>query len=241
MTKKKETPKVADARDDAHDDATMTSTANSPENSTVANDHGKAQGRPQDGETAPEGGPAAEPEAGAENAERIAELEDETASLKDQLLRAVAETENVRNRARRDREDGLKYASTSLVRDLLGVVDNLQRALSSIPDETTQENDQLKTLVTGVRMTEQEILSVFERHHIKVLNPLNEPFDPHQHQAVFEIPDPDKASGTVLQVLQAGYCLHDRLLRPASVGVAKAAPQDNKANSAPGAQVDTKV
>lgn len=241
MTKKKETPEAADAEDDA----TMTSTANSPSSSpsssTVANDQGSAQGRPQDGETAQEGGPAAEPEAGAESAERIAELEDEMANLKDQLLRAVAETENVRNRARRDREDGLKYASTSLVRDLLGVVDNLQRALSSIPDEATQDNEQLKTLVTGVRMTEQEVLSVFERHHIKVLNPLNEPFDPHQHQAVFEIPDPDKAAGTVLQVLQAGYCLHDRLLRPASVGVAKAAPQDNKANAAPGAQVDTKV
>ena len=106
-------------------------------------------------------------------------LEAEVASLKDQLLRAVAETENVRNRARRDREEGLKYASTNLARDLLGVVDNLQRALSSVPEEAAQENEQLKNLMTGVKMTEQELLNVFDRHHIKVLDPLEEAFDPH--------------------------------------------------------------
>lgn len=156
--------------------------------------------------------------------ERLAELEEEVADLKDQLLRAVAETENVRNRARRDREEGLKYASAALGRDLLGAVDNLQRALSSVPEAAVEESEQLKNLVTGIKMTEQELLTVFERHHIKVLNPLDETFDPHQHEAMFEVPDGSKPAGTVLQVLQSGYQLHDRLLRPARVGVAKAPP-----------------
>jgi len=173
----------------------------------------------------------AAPEAaeGQPEEDRIAELEAEVANLKDQLLRAVAETENVRNRARRDREESLKYASTSLARDLLGVVDNLQRALSSVPEAAVEENDQLKTLVTGVKMTEQELLTVFERHHIEVLNPLEEAFNPHQHEAMFEVPDGSKPAGTVLQVVQSGYRLHDRLLRPARVGVAKAPPQDTAA------------
>jgi molecular chaperone GrpE len=164
--------------------------------------------------------------------DQMAALAAENADLKDQLLRAVAETENVRNRARRDREESLKYASTALVRDLLGVVDNLQRALSSIPESAAEENEQLKTLMTGVKMTEQELLTVFERHHIKVLDPLDEAFNPHQHEAMFEVPDASKPAGTVLQVLQSGYQLHDRLLRPARVGVAKAAPQGAEAESA---------
>lgn len=181
---------------------------------------------------APAAEASVEDDAPAAEDDRLAELEAEVAGLKDQLLRAVAETENVRNRARRDREEGLKYASAALARDLLSAVDNLQRALSSIPEAAAEESEQLKTLMTGVKMTEQELLSVFERHHIKVLNPIDETFDPHQHEAMFEVPDGSKPAGTVLQVLQSGYVLHDRLLRPARVGVAKAPPQGAAAEAA---------
>jgi len=183
-----------------------------------------------DQEAAAPDAPVPEEQAGGAEAaageDRVAALEAEVAGLKDQLLRAVAETENVRNRARRDREESLKYATAALARDLLGVVDNLQRALSSIPETAAEENEQLKTLMAGVKMTEQELLTVFERHHITTLNPLDEAFNPHKHEAMFEVPEAGKPAGTILQVLQSGFQLHDRLLRPARVGVAKAPPQE---------------
>jgi len=178
----------------------------------------------------------------------VAVLEAEVANLKDQLLRAVAETENVRSRARREREDSVKYAAIPLIRDLLGVADNLERALSAVSEESIAGNEQLRSLVEGVRMTESELISVLERHNVVKIDPMGAKLDPHQHEAMFEVPDPSKESGTVVQVIQKGYKLHDRLIRPARVGIAKSGvaapsggePSDN-GDAAPGSQVDTKA
>jgi molecular chaperone GrpE len=157
----------------------------------------------------------------------------EVATLKDQLLRALAETENLRRRHQREREDALKYAAVPFMRDLIGVVDNLRRAMSSVSSEAQEADEHLKTLMAGLEMTEKELATVFERHHIVKIDPLGERLDPHSHEAMFEVPDPETPSGTVVQVIQAGYRLHDRLLRPAQVGVAKGGPVPQTAAPAP--------
>ncbi len=154
----------------------------------------------------------------------LARLEAEATSHKDQLLRALAEIENLRRRSQREREDAVKYAAAPLIRDLIGVADNLARALDSVPAGASDANEPLERLLAGVEMTQRELNTVFDRHFIVKIDPLGEPFDPHLHEAMFEIPDPEAAAGTVLQVLQAGYRLRDRLLRPAQVGIAKGAP-----------------
>ena len=189
--------------------------------------------------------------AGAPADDPIVRLGSEVASLKDQLLRALAETENLRRRAAREREDAVKYAAVPLVRDLIGVADNLRRALASVPAETMQGNEQLKTLLDGVEMTEKELQSIFARHHIERFEPMGERLDPHVHEAVFEIADPTVPAGTVVQVLQAGYRLRDRLIRPAQVALAKGGPStaapreantgDNGGNGSrnPGRRYDT--
>lgn len=169
--------------------------------------------------------PESEAEAAAEaEAEATAAFQAEIAALKDQLLRALAETENLRRRSQREREDALKYAAVPFMRDLIGVVDNLRRAMDSVAPEALEADEHLKTLMDGLEMTEKELATVFERHHIVKIDPLGERLDPHSHEAMFEVPDPETPSGTVVQVLQAGYRLHDRLLRPAQVGVAKGGP-----------------
>jgi molecular chaperone GrpE len=172
----------------------------------------------------------------------VALLEGEVASLKDQVLRAMAETENVRRRAQREREDSVKYAAVPVVRDLLGVADNLQRALESVPAELAAENEHVANLRLGVEMTLKELQTVFERHNIKTIDPLGRKLDPHQHEALFEVEDPEKPAGTVIQVIQAGYSLHDRLLRPARVGISKGGPKSGAAEGGspePGDTVDT--
>ena len=174
------------------------------------------------GETAP--AEAAPGESVAAEVDRAAGLEVELAALKDQLLRALAETENLRRRSQREREDALKYAAAPFMRDLIGVVDNLRRAMASVSPEALEADEHLKTLMDGLEMTETELATVFERHHIVKIDPLGERLDPHSHEAMFEVPDPETPSGTVVQVVQAGYRLHDRLLRPAQVGVAKGGP-----------------
>ena len=163
----------------------------------------------------PDEGAAAPPE------ERIAALETELADTRDRLLRALAETENVRRRAQREREDTQKYAVSGFARDLLATADNLRRALDSVP-EAEIKDARLRSLLDGVAATERELLSVFERHGLQRIDPKGERFDHNFHQAVFEAERPDAPAGTVIEVLQPGYVLHDRLLRPAMVGVAKA-------------------
>ncbi len=156
----------------------------------------------------------------AEATARIQALEAEIAALKDQALRAVAEAENTRRRVERDKEEAVKYAASRFARDMLSVADNLRRALDAAPADTA--DDATKALIAGVEATERELLSGFEKHGIKRIDPMGSRFDPNLHEAVFEVPGTGQPGGTVVQVLQAGYTLHDRLLRSAMVGVAKA-------------------
>ncbi len=199
--------------------------------------------------------PAANPETEvAPETGREAELEAEVATLKDQLLRAIAETENVRRRAQRDREEAIKYGGVSLLRDIIGVADNLERALEAMPQDTAAADEAVQSVLTGVQLIERELNSVLDRHKVERLEPLDLPFDPHLHEAMFELPDPSKPSGTVVQVMQRGYRLHDRLLRPARVAVAKGGPAksaaapdtgvsggDEKGAADPGGTIDTEA
>lgn len=144
----------------------------------------------------------------------------EIADLKDRLLRAVAETENLRRRTDREKADAANYAMTAFARDLLSVGDNLRRALDSIPTDTDL-GDNAKILVEGIEMTERELVNMLERHNIRKIDPLGEKFSYDLHQALFEVPDTGKEDGTIVQVMQVGFVIKDRLLRPAMVGVAK--------------------
>ena len=167
---------------------------------------------------------AAEAPPGAAEADPAAQLEAaraEAAALKDQLLRALAEMENVRRRAQRDRDDAAKYGVSIFANDLLAVADNLRRALEAIPAEALEADEYLRNLAAGVELTERQFLAALERQGVRKFEPLGEKFDSHLHQAVFEVPDTDQPAGTVVRLLQAGYMLHDRLLRPAMVAVAK--------------------
>ncbi|HEX3861914.1 MAG TPA: nucleotide exchange factor GrpE [Stellaceae bacterium] len=152
--------------------------------------------------------------------ERIAALETELADAKDRLLRTLAETENVRRRLQREREDAQKYAVSGFAKDLLGAADNLRRALEAMP-EAEIDDPRTRSLLDGVAATERELLGAFERHGLKRIDPKGERFDHNFHQAIFEAERPGAAAGTVIEVLQPGYVLHERLLRPAMVGVAK--------------------
>ncbi|HEY8873118.1 MAG TPA: nucleotide exchange factor GrpE [Stellaceae bacterium] len=152
--------------------------------------------------------------------ERLAATEAELADTRDRLLRALAETENVRRRFQRERDDAQKYAVSGFAKDLLSAADNLRRALDAVP-ETEIPDPRTRGLLDGVAATERELLAAFERHGLTRIDPLGERFDHNFHQAIFEAERPDLPAGTVVEVLQPGYILHDRLLRPAMVGVAK--------------------
>lgn len=169
-----------------------------------------------------EGGTGAEPDAMPfEAQDPLAAAKEEIARLKDQLLRAMAETENLRRRAEREREDTAKYAISGFAREILAVGDNLHLALSNIPAEARAADKWLDNLAVGVEATERELLAIFERFGIRRIDPLGEPFDPNYHQAMTEIAGTGKPAGTVVEVMRSGYVIHDRLLRPAMVAVAK--------------------
>lgn len=157
---------------------------------------------------------------------RVTALEQEALSLKDQLLRSLAEIENVRRRAQRDREDTAKFAIANFAKELLAVADNLRRALEAVPAEARDANDMVKNLTVGVEATERQLIAAFDRVGIKKQEPLGEIFDPNFHQVMFEIENTGRPGGTVVQVLQNGYTLHGRLLREAMVGVAKRGTED---------------
>jgi molecular chaperone GrpE len=167
-------------------------------------------------ESATEATPGATPEA------RIAALEAELAEAKDRLLRTLAESENQRRRAQRERDDAQRYAAANFAKDLLDVADNLGRALASVSANDVRD-ERLKSLLEGVAATERALLAAFERNGIKRIEPRpGDRFDFNLHQAMFEVENSGRPAGAVVQVLQPGYQMHDRLLRPALVGVAKA-------------------
>ena len=156
----------------------------------------------------------------------------ERESLKDQLLRALADVENMRRRTEREMETARKYGHTGFARDLVGAIDNLARAIDAAPkadDEAASES--VAALITGLEMSWTEIQSTMERHGIRRISPLGEKFDYNFHQAMFEVPTNDQPPGMVLEVVQHGYVLHDRLLRPAMVGVSKAADNADTASA----------
>lgn len=224
---------------------------------------------PTPGEEETEAAETAAAESQAEETDQAAEAEKlgaEVADLKDKLLRALAESENVRRRAGRDVADATRYAIANFARDMLSVADNLRRALDSI-DAATGGNgeapetdglpgatgnggeeteggkqaeaangaagmDNLETLRVGVEMTERELLNSLERFGVKAIEALGKKFDHNLHEALFELEDKDRPSGTVIQVVQKGYTLHDRLLRPAKVGLSKGGPKETPAEEA---------
>ena len=153
--------------------------------------------------------------------DRLGELEAQLAEAKQSVLYAQADTQNVRRRLEKEAQDARAYAATNFARDVLSVADNLQRALDAIPAEL-RTDDKFKGLVIGLEATGREVASVFERNGITRIASVGEKLDPNKHQAMMELPSADAEPGTIVQEMQAGYMIKDRLLRPAMVGVAKA-------------------
>jgi molecular chaperone GrpE len=184
-----------------------------------------------------------QPDAAAAAPKASTSLDRELADYKDRLLRTLADMENMRKRTEREVTDARIYGISAFARDILGVADNMHRAMQALDDELrAKADDQLKALLDGVELTERELMNVLEKHGVKRIEPLNQKFDPNRHQAMFEVEDASVPSGTVVQVMQAGYLIGERVLRPALVAVskggAKAAPAAaaSSANDNPGGQ-----
>jgi molecular chaperone GrpE len=157
---------------------------------------------------------------GSAQLDRLAELEKELEEVRQHVLYAQAETQNVRRRLEQEKQNAATYAATGFARDMLSVKDNLERALAAIADELRQD-ERMKGLVAGIEATGRELDNVFQRHGISRVEALGQPLDPNRHQAMIEVPSEDADPGTIVQELQSGYMIKDRLLRPALVGVAK--------------------
>jgi molecular chaperone GrpE len=196
---------------------------------TPSNDSGPKKNDAEGPAASPSQAPPAAPEAAVEGGkslkEIVATLQAEVAELKDKWLRAHAEVENIRKRAEREREEAAKYSITRLARDIVAVGDNFQRAIDAVPAGAAEKDPALKSFLDGVTMTERELLNALDRHGIKRVQPLNEQFNPHLHQAVAQVPRTDVPSGTIVEVYQAGYMIEERVLRPALVGVAQGGPK----------------
>jgi molecular chaperone GrpE len=175
---------------------------------------------------APDADPAAEPTEEAKIAALVETLSKENADYKDRLLRTLAEMENLRRRTEREIADSRAYGISAFARDILAVADNMDRALGALDKELREKVDAgTKALLDGVELTERELLKVLEKHGVKKFEPLGEKFDPNLHQAMYEVPDPSRPVGTVAQVVQPGYMIGERMLRPALVGIAKGGPK----------------
>jgi molecular chaperone GrpE len=212
MTNEKKAGKKAEPEIEVKDQARAEAEAEAAEEALAdANQYSEVSG---DGDAPPQ--------------DHIAGLEAELAAMKDQMLRALAEAENTRRRAERDRQEATKYGAVGLARDLLSVSDNLRRALEALPEDARDGDGWAKDLITGVELIEREVLDAFGKHGVVKMEPLGEPFDHNFHQAMFELEDLEKPAGTVVQQMQPGYRLHDRLLRAAMVGVSKGGPKAEK-------------
>jgi len=180
----------------------------------------------------------------------VTALREENEQLRDRALRALAEMENTRKRAERDVAAARAYAIERFAADLIGVADNMKRALESLPAEAREQGPEiLRTLVSGVELTDKELMKAFERHGVTQEDPKGEPFDPNRHQAVAQIPSSAPA-GHVAEVMQTGYRIGDRILRAAMVAVSTGqtdnaedtpAPQDDHPDGPPGGQADIKI
>jgi len=164
--------------------------------------------------------------AATQDADPLAAATQEAAELKDKLLRVLAEMENLRKRTEREVADSRLYGVSSFARDILNVADNMHRALNALDvGLREQANAGVKALLDGVELTERELLNVLEKHGVKKIDPLGLKFDPNRHQAMYEVPDATVPAGHVVQVVQAGYLIGDRVLRPALVAIAKTGPK----------------
>lgn len=193
---------------------------------------------PNPDNAAPDANAAAAPEAAADE---ISALRQQNADLSDRLLRLAAEMENLRKRGERELADTRNYAITGFARDMLTATDSLSRALMVLPAEARETADgPLKSLIEGIEMTEREMQRLLAKHGVKPIEAEGEKFDPHKHQAMFEVPDPSRPEGTVVQVVQTGYAIGDRVLRPAMVGIAKGGPKPGQ-DHAPEGGIDKSV
>lgn len=170
-----------------------------------------------------EGLDAPEPNSPAFYEATIKALQAEADSAKDKMMRALADAENTRRRAVKDRDDAGKFAVQGFARDMLTFSDNFHRAMGAIPPELASD-DRIASVISGLDAMDRELLSVFEKHGIKKIEPMDEPFNPNYHEVMFEAPIPGKPGGIVIQVVEAGYVLNDRLLRAAKVGISKGEP-----------------
>jgi len=197
--------------------------------------------KPEDDKLAPEAtsetpveataGSTSDPE--ALRVDELEGLKSENAELRDRLLRTVAEMENLRKRTEREIGDTRSYAIAGFARDMLTATDSLSRALVVLPQEARETADGLtRSLIEGMEMTEREMQRLLAKHGVKPIEAEGQKFDPHRHQAMFEVPDPTRPEGTVVQVVQAGYAIGDRVLRPAMVGVAKGGAANAPASDA---------
>lgn len=160
----------------------------------------------------------------------LTRVEAERDDLKDKLLRTLADMENLRRRTEREIGDAKAYAVTSFARDMLGSADNLRRGLENVPEAARSGDVALNALIEGVELTERELLKTLERHGVRKIDPLGEKFDPNLHQAMYEAPDPATPKGMVASVVQSGYTIGERVLRPALVGVSAGAPKPAEAS-----------
>lgn len=157
-------------------------------------------------------------------------LQAENAEMKDRALRTLAEMENLRRRTEREVSDAKAYGMTSFARDMLTFADNLRRAIEAVPAEARAAAEPvLKSFIEGIEVTEKDFLSRLSRFGVKKMDPLGKKFDPNHHEALFEMPDPSTVAGTVMQVVEPGYLIGERVLRPAKVGIARGGPKSDSA------------
>jgi molecular chaperone GrpE len=168
--------------------------------------------------------------------EHVKRLEAELAEARDRTMRALADAENTRRRAMKDRDDGAKYAIAKFAKDLLDFSDNFSRALGAIPDDLKDVDPRIASVLEGIEAMQRDLNGVFERNGVQKIEPIDQPFDAHYHEVMFEAPMPGKEAGIIIQVVEPGYVLNERLLRAAKVGIAKggdgASPRD------PGGKID---
>lgn len=206
---------------------------NDPKHARQENGHAANEGAHESSLTS-----EASPQSSIGEPEPFVELENlyaENTSLKDKVLRTLAEMENLRRRTEREVSEAKLYGVTSFARDMLTFADNLRRAVDSVPaEDREQASASLKLFVEGIELTERDFLSRLARFGVKKIEPQGQKFDPNMHEALFEVPDPSVTAGTVVQVVESGYAIGERCLRPAKVGVArggpKAAPSETAAN-----------
>ena len=188
---------------------------------------------PSDSDTVPTGEAAMQPEP-AVAPRPSTSLDRELAEAKDRLLRALADMDNMRKRTEREVADARVYGISNFARDILGVADNMHRAMQALDDESRAKADEAtKALLEGVELTERELINVLEKHGVTKVEPLGQKFDPNRHQAMYEIEDASVPSGSVIQVMQAGYLIGERVLRPALVAVSKGGGKPPPANDNP--------